>query len=183
MELIFEDVSTFHAQNPIAESLLREIDLNKKQTDSDFIKYLPSQPGKEFEIQKRLDRLKGIKIYDSNKNNNNDNNDNNSGSLFPHPLPCPGGGNDLFPLRPGTRQGPGLPPPPPCDFLPHPPRIPEEYELQQRLNQLRGILHHRFLQIIFQVFISLHRHLVLIEDLDRVLLLQQTTFSVHKQLP
>ena len=55
MELVFEDVSTFDAENPIVESLLREIDLKKKQADSDFIKSLPSQPGKEFEIKKRLD--------------------------------------------------------------------------------------------------------------------------------
>ena len=51
LELVFDDVSTFDAENPIVGSLLREIDLNKKQTDSDFIKYLPSQPGKEFEIK------------------------------------------------------------------------------------------------------------------------------------
>ena len=44
LELVFEDVSTFDAENPIVGSLLREIDLNKKQTDSDFIKSLPSQP-------------------------------------------------------------------------------------------------------------------------------------------
>ena len=43
--------------------MLREIDLNKKQTDSDFIKSLPSHPGKEFEIQKRLDKLRDIKRF------------------------------------------------------------------------------------------------------------------------
>ena len=32
--------------------------LKKKQSDSDFIKSLPSHPGKEFEIRKRLDKLK-----------------------------------------------------------------------------------------------------------------------------
>ena len=52
LELVFEDISTFDAENPIMESLLREIDLKKKQTDSDFIKSIPSQPGKEFEIKK-----------------------------------------------------------------------------------------------------------------------------------
>ena len=29
LELVFEDVSTFHAENPIVGSLLREIDLKK----------------------------------------------------------------------------------------------------------------------------------------------------------
>ena len=52
LELVFEGVSTFDAENPIVGSLLREIDLNKKQTDNDFIKSLLSQPRKEFEIQK-----------------------------------------------------------------------------------------------------------------------------------
>ena len=57
LELVFEDISTFDAENPIAGSLLREIDLKKKQTDSDFIKSLPSHPGKEFEIKKDLINL------------------------------------------------------------------------------------------------------------------------------
>ena len=68
---MFEDISTFDAENPIVGSLLREIDLNKKQTESDFIKSLPSQPGKELEIQKRLDRLRDIKRFNKNNNNNN----------------------------------------------------------------------------------------------------------------
>ena len=38
LELVFEDISTFDAENPIVGSLLRKIDLKKKQTDSDFIK-------------------------------------------------------------------------------------------------------------------------------------------------
>ena len=53
LELVFEDISTFDAENPIVGSLLREIDLKKKQTDSDFIKSLSSHSGKEFEIKKR----------------------------------------------------------------------------------------------------------------------------------
>ena len=60
LELVFEDISTFDAENPIIGSLLREIDIKKKQWDSDFITSLPSHPGKEFEIKKRLDRLRGV---------------------------------------------------------------------------------------------------------------------------
>ena len=78
LELVFEDISTFDAENPIVGSLLREIDLNKKQPDTDFIKSLPSHPGKEFEIQKRLDKLRGIKRFNNNNNNNNNNNKNNN---------------------------------------------------------------------------------------------------------
>ena len=54
LELVFEDISTFDAENPIVGSLLREIDVNKKDTDSDLIKNLPNQTGKELEIRKRL---------------------------------------------------------------------------------------------------------------------------------
>ena len=71
LELVFEDISTFDEENPIVGSLLREIDIKKKQSDSDFIKSLPSQPGKEFEIQKRLDRLRGINNNEFKNNNNN----------------------------------------------------------------------------------------------------------------
>ena len=46
LELVFEDISTFDSENPIAGSLLREINFRRKQTDSDFIRSLPSQPGK-----------------------------------------------------------------------------------------------------------------------------------------
>ena len=46
LELVFEDISTFDAENPIVGSLLREIELKKKQTDCDFIKSIPSHPGK-----------------------------------------------------------------------------------------------------------------------------------------
>ena len=61
LELVFEDLSTFDAENPIVGSLLREIDIKRKQFDSDFIKSLPSHRGKEFGIRKRLDKLKDIK--------------------------------------------------------------------------------------------------------------------------
>ena len=52
LELVFKDISTFDAENPIVGSLLREIDLKKKLSDSDFIKSMPSHLGKEFEIKK-----------------------------------------------------------------------------------------------------------------------------------
>ena len=111
LELVFEDISTFDSENPIVGSLLREIDLRKKQSDSDFIKSLPSQPGKEFEIKKRLDKLRGIGR--NNFNNNNNNNINPGGG---------GGGIDLDGLGPPPtvpniedliENGPQFPPPPP----------------------------------------------------------------------
>ena len=77
LELVFEDISTFDAENPVLRSLLREIDINKKQSGIGFIKSLPSHPGKEFEIQRRLDILGGM-----NKNNNNNNNFAGNSNLF-----------------------------------------------------------------------------------------------------
>ena len=71
LELVFEDLSTFDAENPIVGFLLRELDLKKKYTDSDFIKNLPSQLGKTYVIQKRLDMLKGKTTFPKNNNNNN----------------------------------------------------------------------------------------------------------------
>ena len=60
------------------EAFSEKLTFKKKQYDSDFIKSLPSQPGKEFEIKKRLDRLKGINSNDF-KNNNNNNTGGNAG--------------------------------------------------------------------------------------------------------
>ena len=79
LELVFEDVSTFDAENPIVGSLLREIDIKKKQSNRNFIKSIPNQPGKEFEIKKRLDRLRGIGRDNFNNNNNINNNINPGG--------------------------------------------------------------------------------------------------------
>ena len=78
---MFEDISTFDAENPIVGSLLREFDIKKKQSDSDFIKSLPSQTGNKFEIKKRLDILRhGGKNSNFGNNNNNNNNNNNFSS-------------------------------------------------------------------------------------------------------
>ena len=89
---------------------MREIDINKKQFDSDLIKSLPSQPGKEFEIKKRLDRLKGTSRFNNNNNNNNNNSSSsNAPDLF--------GGLGQPPTLPAIEDfldgGPSLLPPPP----------------------------------------------------------------------
>ena len=120
LELVFEDISTFDAENPIVGSLLREIDINKKQSDSDFIKSLPSQPGKEFEIQKRLDRLKGKSGFDNNRRDNNNNNNNNGGSNnIGSDLFGPGGAPPTLPaLDDFLDGGPSNPPPPPPPSAP-----------------------------------------------------------------
>ena len=110
LELVFEDTSTFDAENSIVGSLLREIDIKKKQSDSDFIKSLPTQAGKEFEIKKRLGRLKGKSSYFNRNNNNNNNNNinNNNSNLF-----GPGGEPHTLPIIEDFLDGGPRPPPPP----------------------------------------------------------------------
>ena len=127
LEIVFDEISTFDAENPIVASLLREIDPNKKQTDSDFIKSLPSHLGKEFEIQKRLDRLRDIQKF--NKNNNNDNNNNNDGGGR--------GGGDLItssatPSKNTTNNNLFITEASDLNNIFNP--LPEEYDVQQRLN-------------------------------------------------
>ena len=113
LELVFEDISTIDAENPIVGSLLREIDIKKKQSDSDFIKSLASQPGKEFEIKKRLDRLRRKSRFDRNNNNNNNDNNNNGGDNGPD-LFGPGGAPPPMPtIEDFLDGGPPSPPPPP----------------------------------------------------------------------
>ena len=111
LELVFEDISTFDAENPIVGSLLRETDLRKIQTDSDFIRSLPSQPGKEFKIKKKLDKLRGVGKGTFVDNNNNDNNQGGGpdlGGLGPPPPPP-----NIDGLIENRSQFPPPPPPPP----------------------------------------------------------------------
>ena len=106
LELVFEDISTFDSENPIVGSLLREIDLSKKQTDSDFIRSLPSQPGKELEIKRRLDKLRGVgkgKFV----NNNQGGRPGGPDLSGLGPPPAPPNIEDLI------KNGPQFPPPPP----------------------------------------------------------------------
>ena len=42
LELLFEDVSKFDAQNPVTGSLLKEIDVGKKQGKSDPLSSAPN---------------------------------------------------------------------------------------------------------------------------------------------
>ena len=58
LELVFEYISMFDAENPIVGSLLRELDVGKKDVASEIVKKAPQPPGVEEIIRKRLDRLK-----------------------------------------------------------------------------------------------------------------------------
>ena len=110
LELVLEDISTFDAENPVVGSLLRETDIKKKRLDSDFIKSLPGQPGKEFEIKKHLDKLRGTKTSFFNDINNINNNNNNDPDLFGRP----GGLPPTLPSLEDFVDGGGPPQPPPA---------------------------------------------------------------------
>ena len=56
LELLFKDVSNFDAQNPFIGSLLREIDVGKKDTLSNFLKKAPDI--NDVVVKHRFDRLK-----------------------------------------------------------------------------------------------------------------------------
>ena len=99
MELVFEDISTFDAENPIVGSLLRELDFGQKVSGSDLIKHTPGPPGQAFALRNRLNKLR-----DRQKPKNN-----NSNNISPPPS---------LPALPPPGPGPFIPPPPP--FQPAP---------------------------------------------------------------
>ena len=104
--LLFKDVATFDAQNPVIGSLLRETDLSKKGKNSDLIKkQLEKAPDiNDIILIKRFKKFKEIPV---NFNNNDD--------------------DDNRPPPPGL--GPAPPPPTFNDFqdfqAPPPPTFPE----------------------------------------------------------
>ena len=74
IELVFEDILTFDAENPIVGSLLRELDGRKTLTAGDLVKKEPGPPGVDLVIRNRLNKLKERK---------------NNTSLPPTPPPPP----------------------------------------------------------------------------------------------
>ena len=66
-ELVFKDISTFDAQNLLIGSLIKEIEIRKKDLVSELIKKTPNSI--DFEIESRLNALK--KDNDDNKTKNN----------------------------------------------------------------------------------------------------------------
>ena len=58
LELIFEEISTFDAENPIVGSLLRELDVAKKNLASDFVQPATAPPGADVALRNRLNKLK-----------------------------------------------------------------------------------------------------------------------------
>ena len=94
MELVFEDISTFDAENAIIGTLLRGLDVGKKVLASELIKQTPGPSGQDFAIRNGLNKLR-----DRQEPTNNNNN------ISPPPLPPA--------LPPHSGPGPFIPPPPP----------------------------------------------------------------------
>ena len=78
LELFFEDIAMFDAENTIVGSLLKELNVGKKDIANELIKKAPQPPGIDFEIQNRLEKLRNRQEPKGNNNNNDNNNDNNN---------------------------------------------------------------------------------------------------------
>ena len=68
LELTFKEISTFYVQSPIIGSLIKKLDLRKKDVGSTLIKKAPSTV--EIEIQSRLNTLKNNPTFFSSYNSN-----------------------------------------------------------------------------------------------------------------
>ena len=110
IELDFKDISNFHTQNPITGSLLREINVGKKEINSKLLKKAPKVT--DVLLKARLDALRR---YDDN---NNIPPPPPLPKFFPPPLPSP---PTNFP-PPTNYPGANLPSPalPPDLFQPMP---------------------------------------------------------------
>ena len=83
-DLVFQDISTFDAQNPVVGSLLCELDIGKKDVASTLTRKAPNTI--DMDIQSRLNALKeNPTIFNSNNNNSC----NNSFPPIPPPSPPP----------------------------------------------------------------------------------------------
>ena len=91
LALLFKDVATFDAQNPITGSLIREIDLAKKGKYSVLInKRLSKTPDINNTILiQRFKKFKDDPVNFNNSNNNNDDNDNNKPNYLGPAPPAP----------------------------------------------------------------------------------------------
>ena len=69
LEFVFEDISTFDAENLIVGSLVRERDVGKKVLASDLKKQVPGLPGQNYALRNRLNRLRVRQELIDNDNN------------------------------------------------------------------------------------------------------------------
>ena len=122
LELVFEDISTFDAENPVVGSLLKKLDFGKKDIASELMKKSPRPPGVDFAIRKRLDKLK-------DRPEPKDSSNNISSPPSPPPQPPPSFSRQL---PSGPPPAPPFVPPPSGRFLepfqpPQPPPRPNNF--------------------------------------------------------
>ena len=120
IELVFEDISTFNAENSVAGSLLKELDVGKKDVVSELIKNASGPPRVDFVIKDRLHKLKDRQEFENNNNNNN---------LSPPQSPPPP--LSFFSQQPSLPLSPISVPPHQPFLPPHPPTLPPYQQQQQ----------------------------------------------------
>ena len=104
LRLAFEDISKCDAENPIVRSLLKELDVGKKDIASELMNKTPRPPGVDFAIRRRLDKL---------QDRPEPKDDNNNFNFSPPPSP-PRQPPPSFSQRPSS----GIPPPLPFTLPP-----------------------------------------------------------------
>ena len=104
LELVFEDISPFDAENTIDGSLLKELDIGKKDVTSELVKKAPRPPIFDNYLKNRLNKLKKRPKPKGDDDNNNNLSPRLSPPSFPPPPPPP--------------PSSGQPPPPPSFFPP-----------------------------------------------------------------
>ena len=119
VELVFEDISTFDAENPIVGSLSRKLDVSKKDVTSDLVK---EGSGKDVanELVKNVSGPPGLNNIPRNRLNN----------LRNRPEPKDDNNNLLPPPSPLLQPPPSPPPfmPPPSEKFPPSERFPEPFQ-------------------------------------------------------
>ena len=89
-ELVFEDISTFDAENPIVGSLLKELDIGKKNLTSNLVEKTPRPLIFDDYLKNKLNKLKDRpKPKDDDDNNNNLSPPSSPLSFPPPPPPQP----------------------------------------------------------------------------------------------
>ena len=72
LELVFEDILTFDAENPIVGSILEELDIGKKDVTSELVKKAPRPPIFDDYLKNRRNKMKNRpEPKDDDDNNNN----------------------------------------------------------------------------------------------------------------
>ena len=90
LELVFEDISTFDAENPIVGSLLKELDIGKKNLTSNLVEKTPRPLIFDDYLKNKVNKLKDRpKPKDDDDNNNNLSPPSSPLSFPPPPPPQP----------------------------------------------------------------------------------------------